>query len=507
MNRLSLIFLFSAILLPLAFTACERTDDELTREEKTLERKDFSEKREGDSKEVVPEEKHKAYKFSDHQFPSFAGLVEEHTGSVVNISTTNVVRRGFPNMPRSPFGENDPFEEFFKRFFGDTPQQEFRRRGLGSGFIISSEGYIVTNNHVVDKAEDIQVILEDGKKYSAEIVGRDSKTDIALLKIDPKDKRLQPVKFGNSDELRIGDWVMAIGNPFGLGYTVTAGIVSAKGRSLGLGAYDDFIQTDASLNPGNSGGPLFNLEGEVIGVNTAIVARGQGIGFSIPINLASHIIAQLKETGEVTRGWIGVVIQSITPEIAESIRLKETKGALVADVLPDGPAEKAGIQRGDVIIRYNNEQIKEFSDLSRLVALSDPGTVADLVIIREGSEKNVKVTLGTLEDPEQRASVDNRRQRLGINVSEITPQLANMFNLERPDGVIITDVDRNSGAWDAGFRPGDIVLQINDVEVKSVKDYDDALAAAAGESLALFLLKRGDNTLYVGYRLSDPENG
>ena len=276
-------------------------------------------------------------------FNSLAPLVKKLSPSVVNISTTNVSKeRSFSY--ESPFQgkENDPFNDFFDKFFGNTPEREFKGRGLGSGFIFSEDGYIITNNHVVDRATDIKVILDKGDVYHAEVVGTDPKTDLALLKIEPK-KKLPAVKFGNSDVLEIGDWVLAIGNPFGLGNTVTAGIISAKGRSLGLGSYDDFIQTDAAINPGNSGGPLFNFNGEVIGVNTAIIAGGQGIGFAIPINMAKNVVAQLRNSGKVVRGWIGVYVQQVTPEIAESIHLQKPGGALVADVTPGGPAEKAGI--------------------------------------------------------------------------------------------------------------------------------------------------------------------
>lgn len=494
MRRILPVFLV-ILIISFAFAACKKADEAEKEEQVTEEKKT----------EITKERRsEKTYSRSSEftSFPSFADLVEEHSASVVNISTTSVVKRGIlPNMPRSPFGDNDPFEEFFKKFFGESPQQEFRRRGLGSGFVISEDGYVVTNNHVVDKAEDIQVILEDGKKYKADIVGKDAKTDIALLKIEPE-TGLQAVTLGNSDNLKIGDWVMAIGNPFGLGYTVTAGIVSAKGRSLGLGAYDDFIQTDAPLNPGNSGGPLFNLNGEVVGVNTAIAARGQGIGFSIPINMASHIINQLRESGNVTRGWLGVVIQAITPEIAESIGLPDTNGALVADVSDDGPADKAGIKRGDVIINFNGENIRDFSDLTKMVALSDPGSQVELVVIRNGEEKEIELTLGELQDSKDKAQKLNSDKRLGMSVEEITPELASRHNLEVQKGVIITDVQRASDAWEAGFRPGDVILQVDKKQIDTLEDYNRAIEDMSEGKLALFLVKRGETTLYVGYRLS-----
>jgi len=279
------------------------------------------------------------------QAPNFADLAEQLQPAVVNIGTTQVLRgpgRGLP-FP-SPFGgrgERDPFREFFERFFGGMPQRELRRRSLGSGFIINKEGYIVTNNHVVENATDIKVSLADAGEFDATVVGRDPLTDVALIKVEAE-RDLPVAALGNSDKLRVGEWVIAIGNPFGLGHTVTAGIASAKGRIIGAGPYDDFIQTDASINPGNSGGPLFNLMGEVVGINTAIVATGQGIGFTIPINLAKEILPQLREKGRVTRGWLGVQVQQVTPALAQSLGLERPHGALVADVQPNSPAERAG---------------------------------------------------------------------------------------------------------------------------------------------------------------------
>src|SRR5574341_299965 len=363
-------FLSLAILIPLVLsitlTGCEKPKEESIT------------KKSNDKVESTKIEK----------LPSFADLVEKLKPSVVNISITSMAReRGVFTSP-SPFGEQDPFGEFFERFFGQAPPREFKQHGLGSGFIISEDGYVVTNNHVVDLAEDIEVTLEGGEKYKARIIGKDSKTDLALLKIEPKGK-LPSVKFGDSDKLRIGDWVMAIGNPFGLGHTVTAGIISAEGRVLGLGAYDDFIQTDAPINPGNSGGPLFNLNGEVVGVNTAIIAGGQGIGFAIPTNITQNIVDQLKEKGKVVRGWLGVIIQQITSEIAEGMNLKELKGALVSDVTPGGPAEKAGIKRGDIIVGFNGHKMEKVAQLTGIVADTPPDTQVQLRVMREKNEKEI----------------------------------------------------------------------------------------------------------------------
>jgi len=437
--------------------------------------------------------------------PSFAGLVQKLKPSVVNISTTSVLRiKGF-DFP-SPFGEKDPFEEFFKGFFGEMPQQEFRQQGLGSGFVVSEDGYVVTNTHVIDKAKDIQVTLADGEKYEAKVIGRDSKTDIALLKIDPRG-RLQAIKFGDSDKLSIGDWVIAIGNPFGLGHTVTAGIVSATGRALGMGNYDDFIQTDAPINPGNSGGPLFDLNGDVIGVNSAIVAGGQGIGFSIPSNMVKNVVEQLETKGKVVRGWLGVLVQPVTPEIAESMNLNEVGGALVADVTPDSPAQKAGIKRGDVVIGLDGQRVGSVSDLTSKIAMTSPGTNEKLDMIREGKEKEVTVKIGEL--PEKIAGQGMREEnyeqeseeRLGLSVEEITPEIANQFNLAVEKGVVVTDVAPGSVADEVGFRQGDVILEINRRPIKSIKDYRNEVNKLEKGKSTLFLVKRGENTIYAALKI------
>ena len=429
---------------------------------------------------------------STETFPSLSGLVEKQKHSVVNISTTSVVKRG-PMFP--DFGEGDVFEEFFKRFFPNDKEREFRKKGLGSGFIVSKNGFIVTNNHVISRAEDIQVVLYDGSRYTAEIVGQDIKTDLAVLKIKPE-KKLKPVVFGDSGKLRIGDWVMAIGNPFGLGYTVTVGIVSAKGRSLGLGAYDDFIQTDASLNPGNSGGPLFNLGGEVVGVNTAIAARGQGIGFSIPANMAKGVISQLMEKGKVVRGWLGVIIQPITQEIAESMGHKSTDGALISDISPGSPAEKAGLKRGDVVVEFDREPIKEFTSLSKLVGMTAPGTSSKLTVLRDGKRKDISVVLG--EMPGDKTAAESRQDE-DIELSDITPDIAARFGIEDETGVLVTNVSRGSSAWEAGFRPGDVILEVDKSPVANLGDYNKVVDRLEPGKKYLFLVKKRKNTIYIGY--------
>ena len=439
-----------------------------------------------------------------NEFKSLSPLVKQLSPSVVNISTTSVSKSGVRSFD-TPFGdrEEDPFDDFFKKFFGDSPQREFKRKGLGSGFIFSADGYIVTNNHVVERATDIKVILQNGDSYPAEIIGTDPKSDLALLKIKPNTK-LPAVKFGNSSNLEIGDWVVAIGNPFGLGHTVTAGIISAKGRSLGLGSYDDFLQTDAAINPGNSGGPLFNFKGEVIGVNTAIIAGGQGIGFAIPVNMAKNVVSQLRDGGKVVRGWIGVYVQQVTPEIAESLDLKDDNGALVADVTAGGPAEKAGVKRGDIIVEVNGSTIDEMPDLPKMVASHAPGTKTKLKVIRNGKEKVLNIKLGELPDQVAQRSSQNRErdveQNLGLVVQEITPQIKKRLGIEYSNGVVISDVRANSTAAEAGLLRGDVVLEINKKQVANLDDYRKQIDSAKQGQNLLFLVQRGPNTIYVALK-------
>ncbi len=436
---------------------------------------------------------------------SLSELVKQLKPAVVNISTTSVLTGG-----SSPFGwrEGDPFDDFFKRFFGNMPERQFRQRGLGSGFIISEDGYIVTNNHVVGKASDIEVILEDGEKYKAEVVGTDPKTDVALLKIKPR-STLPTVRFGDSSNLEIGDWVIAIGNPFGLGHTVTTGIISAKGRSLGMGAYDDFLQTDAAINPGNSGGPLFNLKGEVVGVNTAIIAGGQGIGFAIPGDMVRYLVDQLKSKGRVVRGWLGVLVQQVTPEIAESMNLKNAEGALVADVTSGGPAEKAGIKRGDVIVAFNGKKIKVMPDLPKLVALAPPERESKVNLYRNGMLKTIKIRIEEMPDDLGRAKrkETEKEKHLGVVVQEVTPGIQRRFNLESSTGVVITRVERGSLASNAGLRTGDLVVEINKRSIKDLSDYRSAVDSLKPGKTALILVRRGSNTIYVALKVDDEDKG
>jgi serine protease Do len=439
----------------------------------------------------------------DKGLPSLSGLVKSVRPSVVNISTTSVIKG--PNVHDRFFGQQNPFrdffgEDFFEKFFGDSPKREFKQRSLGSGCIIDREGYIITNNHVIEKAQTIKVKLIDGKEYDATVVGRDPKTDLALIKIDAKNS-LHVATFGDSDNLEIGDWVVAIGNPFGLETTVTAGIVSAKGRVIGAGPYDDFIQTDASINPGNSGGPLFNLKGEVVGINTAIVSGGQGIGFAIPINMARELLPQLKSKGKVTRGWLGVVIQKITPEIAKTFGLKESEGALVSDVTEDGPAEKAGIKRGDVIVSFNGKAIKEMDALPKLVGATEIGKKAKVGIIRDGKPLEVEVIIGELKDEKLQASKKPEVEKdFGLVVQNITPEIATHLNLKDKRGVIVTDVQPGSPAQEGDIRSGDIIKEISRKPIKNIEDFKEAMKKVNIKEGAVLLIQRENVTFYTVLR-------
>jgi serine protease Do len=429
---------------------------------------------------------------------SLADLVEKWRPTVVNISTTTIVkgRRG------NPFGNEMPFQrffgkdDFFRRFYEDAPEREFKQRSLGSGFIISSDGYIFTNNHVVEKASKIKVKLSTGKEYDAELKGKDPTTDIALIKISPENS-LPVVRFGDSDKLRTGDWVFAIGNPFGLEHTVTAGIVSAKGRVIGSGPYDNFIQTDASINPGNSGGPLFNLDGEVIGINAAIVAQGHGIGFAIPINTAKSILADLKTKGSVTRGWLGISIQDITEDIAENLKLKDTNGALVGHIFEGDPADKAGIKTGDIIIEIAGMKIQDTHELMRIVAAQTVGEKVKVKIVRDGQEKILQVTIGERKEEREIASKGKIGELYGMAVQEITPELARHFGLADQTGVIVTQIQDGSPADDAGLKIQDIILQINKVRISSVKDFLNEIKKDNEGGTVLLLIKRGEMTFFV----------
>lgn len=429
---------------------------------------------------------------------SFADLAEELTPSVVNISTTTVVRGR--NNPMPEFPEGSPFEDFFKEF-GDRERPR-QGQSLGSGFIIDKEGYVVTNNHVIENADQITVFLSNDESFTAEVIGTDAKTDIALLKFDPDGKELTAVEFGNSDTMRVGDWVMAIGNPFGLGGSVTAGIVSARGRDIGSGPYDDYIQTDASINRGNSGGPLFNLEGEVIGINTAIFSQSGGsvgIGFAISSNLAKQVVAQLRDFGRTKRGWLGVFIQEVTEDIADSLGLDAVEGALVASVTEDGPADKAGIEAGDVITTFNESKVERSRDLPRIVAETPVDKTVPVDVIRNGKKERFDVTLGELEAAEnggllsQRSSGQGDERAfagLGFSVASLTDALAEKYDLEmRENVVVITAVESGSPAADKQLQEGQIIRRLNQTAISSVEMLAEGIEAAqAAERKGVLML-------------------
>jgi serine protease Do len=439
--------------------------------------------------------------------PNFSGLIKNLTPVTVNVSSTKTVKSRFHQFG-SPYGgggdQSDPFREFFgddfyRRFFGDNPNREYKQKGLGSGFIIGKDGYILTNNHVVEGADEIKVKMHNQKEYDAEIIGRDPKTDLALIKLKGVEADLTVAKLGDSDALDIGEWVIAIGNPFGLQETVTAGIVSAKWRKIGAGPYEDFIQTDASINPGNSGGPLFNLKGEVVGINTMIFSPSGGnvgIGFAIPINLAKNVVQQLKEKGRVVRGWLGVVIQMVTPELAESFGLEEGKGALVADISENGPADKAGITPGDIIIQFDEKDVKDMSQLPLMVAETPVGKKVKVSIIRDGKRKVVIAETGELEDKPAENIPEKEKDNLGLTARQITPEMANMYGFTEEEGVIISNVSPGSPAEDAGLRKGDIIKEINRKPIKILDEYYNAIKDRKSENM-LMLIKRGRTSLWV----------
>ena len=429
---------------------------------------------------------------------SFSELVKHISPSVVNISVEKIVKgraRG-----QIPFGPEDPMRDFFDRFFGDQMPKDFKQRGLGTGFVIDKDGFILTNNHVVEDADDIKVRLGDDREFKAEIVGRDPKTDLALIKIDGKGS-LAAISLGDSDKLEVGDWVVTIGNPFGLGNTVTAGIVSAKYRQIGAGAYDNFIQTDASINPGNSGGPLLNTAGEAVGINSAIFSQSGGsigIGFAIPINMAKDLLPQLK-TGKVVRGWLGVMIQKITPELKDKLKLEEEKGALVGDVSAGGPAEKAGILRGDVIVSFDGKEIKDSSELPYRVAATPVGKIVSVEVMRIGQKKNFQVKIGKLKEAREARRVDEAKPgpNLGMHVEMLTPETAGSFGLSDTSGVVVVEVLAGGPAADAGVQPGDIILEVDQEPVKDLDQFNRKVQGYKLGDTVLFLIKRQGATLFL----------
>ena len=446
--------------------------------------------------------------FAGIDLPSISPLVKQVGAAVVNISTERMVKDqfGFPGMPRE-------FREFFDQFSPFMgPQGGTRERmqsALGTGFIISKDGYIVTNNHVVQNADKIYVTLADQNnkqdKAEAKIIGTDSETDLALLKISVKND-LPSVKFGDSDKMEVGDWVVAIGNPFGLSNTVTTGIVSAKGRDIHAGPYDNFIQTDASINPGNSGGPLLNLDGEVIGINTAIAASGQGIGFAIPSKLASSIIEQLKSGQKVSRGWIGVTIQDLDDVTAKALGLKDQKGALIGSVMPNEPAAKAGLKAGDIVIKIGSTPINSASDLTRVIASYKPNNKVNVTAIRDGKEKQFTVQLGERNTNSQTGNKDIQKgSNLGLSLRELSNQDRQALRIpENINGILIVDVKQNGLAAKAGIMPQDIILAANLKPVKSIKELTDILDNESKKRGAIVLqIYRQGNSFIISIPLEE----
>jgi serine protease Do len=436
--------------------------------------------------------------------PSFADLVERVGPSVVNIKVTKVEKMTGPDMmgPEG-FGPDSPFGDFMQKFFGGQMPQTPRERkaqGAGSGFIISKDGYIVTNNHVVEDATEVTVTLANKTEYKAKVIGRDPKTDVAVVKIEPKET-LTVASLGNSEVLRVGDWVMAVGNPFGLSNSVTAGIVSAKNRVIGAGPYDDFIQTDAPINPGNSGGPLFNLQGEVVGINTAIVPNGQGIGFAVAVNTAKALLPQLETKGEVTRGYLGVNVQGLTPELAKSMRLRETKGALVAGVSKGSPADAAGIKPGDVIVSFDGKDVPDVSHLPMLVAATAVDKTVPVKILRDGSEQTVNVQVARM--PGEKAAskpetgqAEPAQSKWGMALRDLDARTAQRVGIPSGEGVLVTGVKPDSPADRAGLQTGDVILEVNRTPVHSVADAQTQAQKTTGGPL-LLLLKRGDASRFA----------
>ena len=457
----------------------------------------------------------------------FADLSEKLLPSVVNISTTQETRRGperFPPFmfnlpPGSPF--EDFFQEFNRNFGGESPKP--KAHSLGSGFIIDSEGYVVTNHHVIANATEIKVIMQDNSEFEAEVVGRDEKTDIALLKID-SDEAWPAVSFGDSDKTRVGDWVLAIGNPFGLGGTVTAGIISARARDINAGPYDDFLQTDAPINSGNSGGPLFNLDGEVIGINTAIFSPhpsggSVGIGFAVPSKLAQNVVDQLKKLGHIQRGWLGVRIQSVTPEIAESLRLDDVTGTLISEVEKGQPAERSGIRAGDIILEFNEQTIDGPRKLQRVVAETKVNTEVDVTIWRDGARKAITVEVGNLEKHEK---ANLRKKRLpqsnedddenividdvGIELAPLSQELRQRYRIAADvNGAVIVNIKRQSPAAKAGLNIGNVIVGIGQSTVRGPKDIEKHIdrIVKQDKKVVLFLVRFGETNRYLALKLDN----
>jgi serine protease Do len=433
---------------------------------------------------------------------SFSDLAEIVSPAVVNIRTVKIVKnRGgkSPSFGKDPFGEDNPMKDFFDRFFGPEQQPDLKQRSLGSGFIIDTSGYVVTNNHVIENANKITVFLKNEKEYDAKIIGRDANTDIALIKIISEDK-FPVVHLGDSDALKVGQWVVAIGNPFGLGHTVTAGIVSAKGRVIGSGPYDDYIQTDASINPGNSGGPLLNMHAEVVGINTVIIAGGQGIGFAIPVNMAKEVVSQLRDSGAVTRGWLGVSIQDLPKDLAEYFGIDDRQGVLIADVIPGDPADEAGIRPRDIVLEIDGEKIKNSRELLKKVANLQVGQITAIKVLRDGKPKVFDVKVARRDDAKivARKEPEIQKSELGIQVADLTPENVTRFNLTDAEGVVVVGLDAKGKGAEAGIRTGDIIKGINRNEIRNLNDYNGVIGnLKEGDEIAVLIKRQNIGFLVI----------
>ncbi len=424
--------------------------------------------------------------------PDFVELTKRLNPTVVNIRTVKHIKTRIGSRSVNPYMGNDLFGDLFGQFFGQqAPQQPRKQQGMGTGFIISADGYILTNNHVVNGADEIMVKLSDGREIKAELKGTDDKLDVALLKISDK-VPLPFAELGDSDQLEVGEWVMAIGNPFGLAHTVTAGIVSAKGRVIGSGPYDDYIQTDASINPGNSGGPLFSGTGKVIGINTAIIANGQGIGFAIPINMAKSVAEQLKSTGKVVRGYLGVNFDKLSPNLAKSLGLKSEKGVIITHVEKDSPADKAGLKVEDVIVEFDGKSVNAQTDLPKVVAAAPVGKDVKVTVFRKGKKLALTVKVG--RQGLSSVSATPSTAGIGISIRELSPEVARQLGLKETKGVVVSDVKSGSPAEDAGMVKGDLIIEFNGKQVDTIEVFSELAAKVNKGDVVRLLLRRPDGT-------------
>jgi serine protease Do len=445
---------------------------------------------------------------------AFASIAEKTSPAVVAIKVEKRVTVNYPSF-QSPFGDEpfDPFsDDFFDKFFRrrapqqqpqqprSSPKREFRQTGQGSGFIVSEDGYILTNNHLVGDVDEVMVTLTNGRSFTAKIIGTDPDSDVAVIKIDANN--LPTLKLADSDKIEVGQWVVAIGNPFGLSHTVTAGIVSAKGRSgLGISAYEDFIQTDAAINPGNSGGPLVDLDSKVVGINTAIIGPGSniGIGLAIPINLAKNSYEQIVSKGSVTRGYLGVAIQDLTPELAEQFDVNNTKGVLVPDVTADSAAEKAGIKSGDVIVEFDGQPVEKASELQNKVAMKKPGTKVEIVVLRNGKRKTLTAELEKRPSKEvlEAASGSASSEKLGVSVQNLTDELAKRYGYEDLKGAIVTEVEPDSPAARAGIQPGSLIQEVNRQPVENTRQFNEEIQKAAEQGKVMLRVRYENRSIFL----------